>query len=127
MRDLTIPVNENFGANCTIAPATEEKGGYYVIFADIRLCGNGPNRNVKVCPDNFNYSREAIWYITGMPNGYHISRGNMCITRMADEIGFKQKEELDGFKSQELDDIVHNVNEDAKNYEKTIGKNLRPE
>ncbi|KAM0678465.1 hypothetical protein BDAP_000864 [Binucleata daphniae] len=93
MRELTIPPNENFGSNCTIAVASEEKGGYYIIMADKRLCGDGPYRNVRACNNSYDYPRNAIWYIKAVNTGFHISRGDMCITKMSDEIGFKQKEE----------------------------------
>ncbi|KAM0673204.1 hypothetical protein GVAV_003369 [Gurleya vavrai] len=93
MKELTIPANENFGANCTIIAASEEKGGWYVILADKRLCGDGPNRSVRACPNEYNYPRDAIWYLKPVHTGYHITRGDMCITKISDEIGFKQKEE----------------------------------
>lgn len=93
MNENTIAVNENEGANVSIVPATEEKNGYYIYFGHKKICGNGPYRNVNLCQFEQVYPRDAIWYIEREPKGYHIQRGNMCMTKMDDEIGFKSKAE----------------------------------
>lgn len=93
MEETTIPINENYGGQVSIVPATEESNGYYLIFGNKKLCGNGPNSSVYACLYELMYPREAIWYIKRGSHGYNIHRGNMCITRIESIITFKSKEE----------------------------------
>lgn len=90
-QQMTISANENYGAQTTIVPAVEEPG-WYIIMGNKKICGHGPYTPVYACPFELLYSREAIWYITKSVHGYHIKRGNMCITRVNDPIGYQMTE-----------------------------------
>lgn len=91
LEQLTIPPNENYGSQSTIVPAVEEPG-YYIIMGNKKICGHGPYAPIYACPYELLYSREAIWYIKKTIHGYNIKRGNMCITRVNDPIGFRMTE-----------------------------------
>lgn len=93
LSETTISINENYGGQVTIVPATEETNGFYLVFGNKKLCGHGPYSGVFACLYELIYPREAIWYINKVAHGYHIHRGHMCITKIDDFFGFRTKEE----------------------------------
>ncbi|EJW03835.1 hypothetical protein EDEG_01871 [Edhazardia aedis USNM 41457] len=92
VKETSIPVTENAGAFAALVPAVEEKNSYYLIMGNQKICNNGIVDRITMCNSNYDYGRNALWYLNFTEGGVAFSRGNRCLTIIRSTLTFLDRE-----------------------------------